>query len=125
MPSLPLYRAWARNRPCVIVRDMSEYQITYWRDIPSLVTARAGDETAKASLPQRFQEAIDEAAMRLGESDADAYMAGWRRGEWTPAEGAPGEVADRIAGDLEAQLDEPALTAMLDALGPAAGEDAR
>lgn len=98
---------------------MSEYQVTYWRDIPSLVTAREGDETAKAPLPQRFQEAIDEAAMRLGESDADAYMAGWRRGDWTPADGTPAEVADRIASELEGDLDEDALNALLDELGPA------
>ena len=97
---------------------MSEYQITYWRDIPSMVTAREGDETARAPLPQRFQEAIDEAAMRLGASDADAYMEGWRRGDWTPADGAPAEVADRIATELEAGLDEAALTALLDELGP-------
>ena len=98
---------------------MSEYQITYWRDIPSLVAARDGDETAKASLPQRFQEAIDEAAMRLGESDADAYMEGWRRGDWTAAEGSPADVADRVAAELEAALSEEALAALLDALGPA------
>mgnify|MGYP006278934481 CR=1 FL=1 len=97
---------------------MSEYQITYWRDIPSLVAARDGDDTAKASLPQRFQEAIDEAAMRLGESDADAYMEGWRRGAWTPADGSPTEVADRIAAELEADLSEEALAALLDELGP-------
>ncbi len=62
---------------------MSEYQITYWRDLPSLVTAREGAEVAKVPLPQRFQEAIDEAAMRLGDVGSDAYLAGWRRGEWT------------------------------------------
>ena len=98
---------------------MTEFQITYWRDIPSLVAARDGDDTAKAPLPQRFQEAIDEAAMRLGASDADAYMEGWRRGEWTDADGSPAEVADRVAAELEADLDEAALTALLDELGPA------
>ena len=41
---------------------VSDYQITYWRELPSLVTARDGDELAKAMLPPRFQEAIDEAA---------------------------------------------------------------
>ena len=30
---------------------MSEYQITYWRDLPSLVAAREGDEVAKIELP--------------------------------------------------------------------------
>ena len=115
--TLPVSRA-GRSWPSVIVQDMSEYQVTYWRDIPSLVTAREGDETARAPLPQRFQEAIDEAAMRVGAADADAYMDGWRRGDWTPAEGTPAELADRIATELEAELDEAALTALLDELGP-------
>ncbi len=97
---------------------MSEFQITYWRDIPSMVTVRDGDDSARASLAQRFQEAIDEAAMRLGAEDADAYMEGWRRGEWTAAEGAPSEVADRVAGELEAEWTDERLTAFLDALGP-------
>ena len=105
----------------VIVRNMSEYQITYWRDIPSMVMAREGDETARAQLAQRFQEAIDEAAMRLGESDADAYMEGWRRGEWTPADGSPADVVQRVAEELEVELSEEALTALLDELGPAQG----
>jgi len=52
---------------------MAEYQITYWRDFPSMVVARSGDETVKVSLASRFQEAIDEAAMRLDAADADAY----------------------------------------------------
>jgi hypothetical protein len=98
---------------------MSEYQITYWRDIPSMVMAREGDETARAQLEQRFQEAIDEAAMRLGESDADAYMEGWRKGDWTAAEGAPADVADRVVKELEAELSAERLTALLDELGPA------
>ena len=98
---------------------MSEYQITYWRDIPSMVMARDGDDTARMQLSPRFQEAIDEAAMRLGESDADAYMEGWRRGAWTPADGTPVDVADRVTGELEADLSEERLTALLDELGPA------
>lgn len=98
---------------------MSEYQITYWRDIPSIVAARDGDESAKASLPQRFQEAIDEAAMRLDAADAEAYMEGWRRGGWIEAEGSPADLVDRIAGDIETELSEDRLNAMLDELGPA------
>jgi hypothetical protein len=81
--------------------------------------AREGDETARAQLEQRFQEAIDEAAMRLGESDADAYMEGWRKGDWTAAEGAPADVADRVVKELEAELSAERLTALLDELGPA------
>ncbi len=44
---------------------MAEYQITYWRDLPSMVTAREGRRnTAKVELSQRFQDAIDRAARR-------------------------------------------------------------
>ena len=57
--------------------------------------------------------------MRLGESDADAYMEGWRRGEWTTADGSPADVVQRVAEELEVELSEEALTALLDELGPA------
>ena len=59
---------------------MTEIQITKWRDIPSMIVAKDGEDQVKISLPARFQEAIDEAAMRLGEADADAYMDGWTPG---------------------------------------------
>ncbi|MFM7140016.1 MAG: virulence factor, partial [Actinomycetes bacterium] len=36
---------------------MSEYQITSWKNIPSLVPVREGDKVVKTQLPQRFQEA--------------------------------------------------------------------
>jgi hypothetical protein len=35
---------------------MTEYQITSWRVIPSMVVAREGDKTVKSQLPMRFQE---------------------------------------------------------------------
>jgi hypothetical protein len=44
---------------------VSEIQVTFWREIPSMVAARQGEEVAKVQLPQRFQEAIDEAG-KLG-----------------------------------------------------------
>jgi Virulence factor len=102
---------------------MTEYQITSWRALPSLVVARAGEEVTKVSLPSRFQEAIDEAAMRLGETGADAYLAGWERGPWTPSEGDPAAVAAQVATDLEERWDEDAVSRFLASLGPAA-EDA-
>lgn len=98
---------------------MTEYQITSWRELPSLVVARDGDEVVKVSLPSRFQEAIDEAAMRLGEADADAYLAGWTRGPWTAADASPAEVAGQVAAELEEQWTPESLTAFLDALGTA------
>jgi hypothetical protein len=102
---------------------MTEYQITSWRGLPSLVVAREGEDVTKVSLPSRFQEAIDEAAMRLGETGSDAYLAGWDRGPWTPSEGRPAAVAAHVAADLEERWDEAAVTEYLASLGPVA-EDA-
>src|SRR4051794_5206323 len=102
---------------------MTEYQVTYWRDLPSLVVARDGDNVAKGPLAPRFQEAIDEAAMRLGETSSDAYLEGWVRGEWTPAEGDGRDVCNRVVADLEARWPAARLTAYLDGLGPDDGED--
>jgi hypothetical protein len=82
-----------------------------------MVAARAGDETVKAELAPRFQEAIDEAAMRLGDTGADAYLDGWDRSPWTAAEGTPAEVLDRVAAELDAEWPAERIAAFLDRLG--------
>ena len=51
----------------------------YWRDIPSQVIAKKGRTTSKVQLSQRFQSAIDRAAMRAGKGSSDAYLSEWRR----------------------------------------------
>jgi hypothetical protein len=101
---------------------MAEYRITYWREIPSMVTARDGAATSKAALPGRFQEAIDEAAMRLGETGSDAYLAGWTRGKWNSLDGDPVEVADLVVTQLEENWPALRLEEYLDSLGPASTE---
>lgn len=95
---------------------MAEYQITYWQDLPSMVVARAGEETVKVQLAQRLQEAIDEAAMRLGASDSDAYLAGWRRSDWTEVDGDPTQVAEKIGAELESEFTEEKIQTFLDQL---------
>jgi hypothetical protein len=97
---------------------VTDYQVTYWRDLPSLVVARDGDETTKATLGPRFQAAIDEAAMRLGDVGSVDHLAGWRRGEWTPAEGSTTEIADRVVAELEESWPADRLSDYLDTLGP-------
>jgi hypothetical protein len=101
---------------------VSEYQITYWRELPSMVVARDGDDVTKAPLAARFQEAIDEAAMRLGDVGSDAYLAGWARGEWVSAEGTTTQVADRVVADLEETWTPEAIESFLSELGPATEE---
>jgi hypothetical protein len=55
--------------------------------------------------------------MRLGEIDADAYTSGWNRDPWVEADGAPDVVGARIVEELERELSEEKLSALLDALG--------
>lgn len=58
---------------------MAKLITVFWRDIPAQVTAKAGRKTAKIQLPDRFQEAIDMAAMRAGKGSTDEYLEDWRR----------------------------------------------
>ena len=96
---------------------MTEYQVTLWRELPSMVAARTGDEVVKAQLAPRFQEAIDEAAMRLGDTGADDYLAGWGRSAWTEATGTPAEVLDRVVAELDAEWPASRVADYLDGLG--------
>jgi hypothetical protein len=97
---------------------VAEYQVTRWRELPSMVAARQGDEVVKAELAPRFQEAIDEAAMRLGDTGSDDYLLGWDRGPWTPGEGSPAELLDRVTTGLDAEWPADRIAAYLDELGP-------
>ena len=96
---------------------MTDYQVTRWRELPSMVTARSGDETANVQLAPRFQEAIDEAAMRLGDTGATDYLEGWDRSPWTEADGSPAEVLDRVAAELDREWPAERIAAYLDGLG--------
>jgi hypothetical protein len=53
--------------------------VIYWRDIPAQVNATNGRENARAQLGERFQQAIDTAAMEAGLVDAEAYLEEWRQ----------------------------------------------
>ena len=99
---------------------MGRMVVVYWRDIPSQVIASAGRRNqAKVMLSDRFQQAIDAAAMKSGASDTDAYLEDWRKSE--PAE--CGEdlqaAAEAEAGKLEAAYDRDRLRALIAAGGMA------
>lgn len=92
--------------------------MTYWRELPSMVSVRdAAGAVTKSQLPPRFMEAVDEAAMRLGDTSSEAYLDGWRRGEWTAADGSPDDVVGAVVADLDARWDQAAIAAYLDGLG--------
>ena len=58
---------------------MPELTVIFWRDVPAQVTAGKGRGAARATLSERFQEAIDAAAMRAGLIGTDTYLEEWRR----------------------------------------------
>lgn len=59
-----------------------EYQIVYWRDIPAQVKVRSGRERIGRELSERFQKAIDWAAMAAGVTSTDGYLEEWRTSDW-------------------------------------------
>jgi hypothetical protein len=81
---------------------MAEYQVLYWREIPSLVKATDGAAEVSLRLPQRFHDAIDDAAMQAGATDTEAYLAGWHWGPILTRPGAAREVAEAVTADLAA-----------------------
>lgn len=80
---------------------MAKYKILYWKGIPSQV--RASDENGRINkpLPERFQLAIDEAAMALGMIGSDAYTNGFQWEEEIEHPGTAEEVADAIVAELD------------------------
>ncbi len=58
---------------------MTDLTVISWRDIPAQVTSGSGRRATRALLSERFQEAIDAAAMAAGLSGTDGYLEEWRR----------------------------------------------
>ena len=84
---------------------MVDVTIVYWRDIPAQVIVGKGRRGAKKQLSERFEQAIDAAAMRLGAKDADAYLAEWRKAPPYQVEGDATDVAEAAATRLETEYD--------------------
>lgn len=63
---------------------MAQLIVVYWRDIPAQVIVKAGRQTAKRQLTERFEKAIDRAAMKAKLRDTDSYLAEWRRAAPVP-----------------------------------------
>jgi cvfA/B/C family virulence factor len=90
--------------------------VIWWRDIPAQVTAKEGRTTARSQLPERFQEAIDAAAMRAGLIGTDAYLAEWRREARECGDDLDAEVAEE-ASWLEAAYPDDVLERLVQADG--------
>jgi hypothetical protein len=96
---------------------MAQLTVVYWRDIPAQVIVKAGRRNAKVQLSERFEKAIDRAAMRAKMAGSDAYLEQWRRA-------APRDCGDDLQAEasaaarrLEADYDESRLARLVAAGG--------
>lgn len=103
---------------------MPDVTIVFWRDIPAQVivgtAGRGGRGGAKVKLTERFEQAIDRCAMKIGAKDADAYLAEWRKAAPFAVEGEAADVAQAQAARLEAEYDTERLKALINSDGWAA-----
>ena len=76
--------------------------LVFWRDIPAQVLVRRGRDKAKVMLSNRFQVAIDRAAMRAGRGGSEQYLEDWRREtSLSETQGTLSDVAASIASEIE------------------------
>ena len=97
---------------------MAKLITIYWRDIPSQIVAKSGRRSAKVRLANRFQDAIDRAAMRAGKGSSDAYLSEWRRDSRNCSDDLEAEA--QAAGDsLDQQFSDNDLLALIRSKGVA------
>ncbi len=96
---------------------MARLTIVYWRDIPAQVIVKAGRSNAKRQLSERFEKAIDRAAMRAQLRDTDSYLSEWRRAEPVDCGDDLEAEAEAAAQRLESEYDEDRLRTLVSAGG--------
>ncbi|MFD0858266.1 virulence factor [Roseovarius aquimarinus] len=92
---------------------MVDVTIVYWRDIPAQVIAGKGRSASKRQLPERFEQAIDRAAMKVGAAGTDDYLAEWRKAEPYSVEGDAADVAEAEAARIDAEYDRDRIKALI------------
>jgi hypothetical protein len=105
------------------IADMVEVTVVYWRDIPAQVIVGKGRAASKVQLPERFEQAIDRCAMKVGARDTDSYLAEWRKAAPYAVEGDAAAVAVSEAARIEAEFDTQRIKALIDADGWAKASD--
>ncbi|MCP5366859.1 MAG: virulence factor [Hyphomicrobiales bacterium] len=103
---------------------MAQLTVVYWRDIPAQVIVKAGRrDQAKRVLDERFEKAIDRAAMRGGARGTDDYLAQWRRADPVEVSNDLEAEAAAKAAELEAAYDDARLAALVAAGGHDTGPE--
>jgi hypothetical protein len=99
-----------------------QYQIIYWRDIPTHLRLRQGRTRHTHALPEIFQKTVYRAAYRAKAITGDAYQDSWRAEGWVALEHEIGEEPGarralkeaglRLAQEIIAAYDEERLNAL-------------
>ncbi|MFN4191350.1 MAG: virulence factor [Tabrizicola sp.] len=96
---------------------MAEVTIVSWRDIPAQVIVGKGRRGSKVQLSERFEQAIDRCAMKIGARDTDSYLAEWRKAVVADVEGEPDAIAADWAARLETEYDANRLKSLIETEG--------
>ena len=92
---------------------MADVTIVYWRDIPAQVIVGKGRRGVKRPLPERFEQAIDRCAMKIGAAGTDAYLAEWRKADPVTVEGEDETVATAEAARIDRTYDTERLKTLI------------
>ena len=74
----------------------------------------SGRRGLRAALPDRFEKAVDRAAMRSGTVGTDAYLAEWRKAPPVAVEGDADSALAATVARLEAEYDDNRLARLID-----------
>jgi hypothetical protein len=96
---------------------MAQVQIIYWQDFPAQVQAKDEGGTVRLPLPERFQQAIDAAAMSGGLTGTDAYLDDWQHGGWEEHPGSAQEAAEAVRDQIIADYPPKRLAEMVRGAG--------
>ena len=92
---------------------MADVTIVYWRDMPAQVIVGRGRRGAKMPLPERFEQAIDRAAMKSGAAGTDEYLSGFRKADPYTVDGEDTAVAEAEAARIDAEYDQERIKALI------------
>lgn len=93
---------------------MAEITLVLWRDIPAQIIAGKGRRGVKKPLPERFEQAIDRCAMKVGAADTDAYLAEWRKQPIGEVAGTDEEAAEAELARIISDYDTARIKALID-----------
>lgn len=92
---------------------MADVTIVYWRDMPAQVIVGKGRKATKRPLPERFEQAIDRAAMKSGAAESDAYLEGFRKAEPFVVEGDDVDVAEAQLARIDTEYDQERIKTLI------------